>query len=97
MLTRLDTSSLQFARYDLTIACRDIGLGRLHVPELLGDIHIDPITAEGAYEVRLDSRRVQNKRLLGLLRRYAGRKAFQGGPTEAKTKLERDRSKLFDP
>lgn len=63
--------------YDLMEACRDIGLGKLHVPELLGnDIFIDPITAEGAYEVKLDSHGVQNDRLLALLRRYSNRQAF---------------------
>ena len=58
------------------IACRDIGEGRMHVPELLGDIVIDPITADGAYETKLDSTRVQNEKLLGLLRRYTSRRAF---------------------
>lgn len=58
------------------IACRDIGEGKLHVPELLGELRIDPITAEGAYETKLDSTRVQNEQLLGLLRRYTSRRAF---------------------
>jgi hypothetical protein len=63
-------------RYDLTIACRDIGLGKIHVPELLGKVHIDPITAENAYETKLDSGRVKNERLLGLLQRYTNRHSF---------------------
>lgn len=58
------------------IACRDIGEGKLHIPELLGDMKIDPITPEGAYETKLDSTRVQNEQLLGLLRRYTNRKSF---------------------
>jgi hypothetical protein len=66
-------------RYDLMVACQDIGLGRLHVPELLGDIHINPITTEGAYGIKLDSKRVQNGRLLDLLRRYTDRDSFSGG------------------
>jgi len=61
--------------YDLLIACRDIGEGRLHVPELLGDITIEPITTEGAYDTKLDSRRVQNQRILQLLQRYTQRKS----------------------
>lgn len=64
--------------YDLMIACRDIGLGRLHVPELLGDVAIEPVTTEGAYEVKLESQRVQNSRLLALLRRYKNRQSFSG-------------------
>ena len=69
-------------RYDLTVACRDIGLGSLHVPELLGAVHIDPISPEGAYGTRLDSRRAQNSRLLGLLRRYTNRQSFSAGSTQ---------------
>lgn len=57
-------------------ACKDIGEGRLHVPELLGDFKIDPITEEGAYDAKLDSRRVQNERVLQLLQRYTNRKSF---------------------
>jgi len=62
--------------YDLMVACRDIGEGKLHIPELLGDMKIEPITPEGAYETKLDSTRVQNEQLLGLLRRYTSRKSF---------------------
>jgi glutamate--cysteine ligase catalytic subunit len=62
--------------YDLMVACRDIGEGRLHIPELLGDVVIDPITPEGAYEAKLDSTRVQNEQLLSLLRRYTSRRSF---------------------
>ena len=58
------------------VACRDIGEGKQHVEELLGDVHIDPITADGAYDTKLDSQRVQNKRLLQLLKRYTSRSAF---------------------
>jgi len=62
--------------YDLMIACKDIGEGNMHVPELLGNLKIDKITAEGAYQVKLDSRRLKNDRILQLLRRYRNRKAF---------------------
>jgi glutamate--cysteine ligase catalytic subunit len=64
--------------YDLMLACRDIGEGKLHIPELLGEVTIDPITADGAYETKLDSTRVRNEQLLGLLRRYTSRKSFSG-------------------
>ena len=62
--------------YDLMIACRDIGEGKLHVPELLGDVKIDLISPDGAYDIKLDSTRAQNDRVLELLRRYTNRKAF---------------------
>mmetsp|Transcript_44284 Transcript_44284/g.134887 ORF Transcript_44284/g.134887 Transcript_44284/m.134887 type:complete len:865 (-) Transcript_44284:184-2778(-) len=62
--------------YDLMIACKKIGEGTLHVPELLGDLIVDPITTAGAWDVKLDSKRVQNDHLLDLLRRYSSRKAF---------------------
>jgi hypothetical protein len=55
------------------VACRDIGIGKLHVPELLGTTRIDPITTEGAYETKMDSTRVQNEHLVKLLRRYTSR------------------------
>jgi len=69
--------------YDLTKACRDIGEGRLHVPELLGRFKIEPISPDGAYEVKLDSSRVQNERLVGLLRRYTRRQSFSAGSNTA--------------
>jgi glutamate--cysteine ligase catalytic subunit len=64
--------------YDLMKACKDIGEGTLHVPELLGDERIEPITTEGAYDAKMDSKRVQNKQLLELLQRYTSRTAFNG-------------------
>lgn len=72
------TSFLLLRRYDLMIACRDIGEGKLHIPELLGKVKIDPINADGAYETKLASTRVQNECLLGLLRRYTNRQSFSG-------------------
>lgn len=70
--------SFLFFRSDLLIACKEIGEGKLHVPELLGDIHIDPITTEGAYDTKLDSKRVQNTRILELLQRYTKRRGTIG-------------------
>merc|ERR1712087_866751 len=61
--------------HDLLIACKEIGEGKLHVPELLGDIKIRPITTEGAYDTKLDSKLVSNKRLLTLLQRYTERQS----------------------
>mgnify|MGYP000387665856 CR=1 FL=1 len=57
-------------------ACKEIGEGKLHVPELLGDFKIRPITLDGAYDVKLDSQRVHNDQILNLLQRYTNRKSF---------------------
>lgn len=62
--------------FDLMQACKDIGEGKLHVPELLGDVKIEPITTEGAYEVKLQSGRAHNTRVLELLQRYTRRSSF---------------------
>ena len=58
------------------VACEEIGEGIRHVPELLGDLKIEPLTTASAYDKKLESKRVQNEDLLGLLRRYTNRKAF---------------------
>merc|ERR1712224_783785 len=82
--------------YDLMIACRDIGLGKLHVPELLGSVTINEITKEGAYDVKMDSNRIQNEQLLSLLQRYTSRTAFKGGSgsnTSTTTTTTNDSSK----
>jgi len=67
--------------YDLMVACKEIGEGTLHVPELLGNIKIDPITTAGAYDIKLESRRVKNEQLLGLLQQYSVRKSFSSSPS----------------
>lgn len=62
--------------YDLMIACKDIGEGKRHEPELLGDFRITPIEREGAYDVKLDSKKVNNNCIVHLLRRYSRRRSF---------------------
>jgi hypothetical protein len=57
------------------VACKEIGEGALHVPELLGDVKITPITTDGAYETKLDSQRVSNQRIVQLLQRYKTRRS----------------------
>eukprot|EP00534_Pseudo-nitzschia_fraudulenta_P007949 CAMPEP_0201144766 /NCGR_PEP_ID=MMETSP0851-20130426/6512_1 /ASSEMBLY_ACC=CAM_ASM_000631 /TAXON_ID=183588 /ORGANISM="Pseudo-nitzschia fraudulenta, Strain WWA7" /LENGTH=927 /DNA_ID=CAMNT_0047419663 /DNA_START=232 /DNA_END=3015 /DNA_ORIENTATION=- len=61
--------------FDLLVACKDIGEGKLHVPEILGDVHIKEITTDGAYQTKLDSKRVTNERILELLQRYTKRQS----------------------
>ena len=62
--------------YDLMKACKEIGEGTRHVPELLGELKIEPVTTVDAYDKKLESKRVQNDELSDLLRRYTSRKAF---------------------
>mmetsp|Transcript_44683 Transcript_44683/g.49862 ORF Transcript_44683/g.49862 Transcript_44683/m.49862 type:complete len:959 (+) Transcript_44683:104-2980(+) len=61
--------------YDLMVACKEIGEGKLHAPELLGDVKIKEISTDGAYSTKLDSRRVTNKRIVELLQRYTKRQS----------------------
>lgn len=63
--------------YDLMVACKQIGEGILHVPELLGDMKIKPVTTEDAFDVKLESRRAQNSKILDLLQTYRNRKPFK--------------------
>lgn len=63
--------------YDLLTACKEIGEGTRHEPTLLGDLKFERITKEGAYDVKLDSRRIQNDHLIKLLDRYRNRVAFK--------------------
>jgi hypothetical protein len=60
------------------------------VPELLGNVKIDPITTEGAYETKLDSTLIQNERLLGLLRRYTHRQSFSAEKVHANGEMEHE-------
>jgi len=62
--------------YDLMIACKDIGEGKRHEPELLGDFRITPIDRDEAYDVKLDSKKINNDCIVHLLRRYSRRRSF---------------------
>lgn len=62
--------------YDLMVACKEIGEGTRHEEELLGDFHIDPISTKGAYDVKLEGRKVKNDDLFDLLSRYTNRQSF---------------------
>jgi len=62
--------------YDLMVACKEIGEGHRHEKDLLGDFFIDPISTEGAYDVKLEGRKVQNDDLFELLSRYTNRQSF---------------------
>jgi glutamate--cysteine ligase catalytic subunit len=42
--------------HDLMVACSDIGLGKRHEPELLGDMKIEEIRTQDAYVEKLASK-----------------------------------------
>jgi len=71
-----DSVVSQEIAYDLTIACKEIGEGARHEADLLGDIHIQPIKTDGAYDVKLNAKKVDNNDLVQLLSRYANRQSF---------------------
>lgn len=82
--------------YDLMIACKEIGEGKLHVPELLGNVRIEPITVDGAYKAKLGSHRARNEQVLELLKRYANRSAFgSSSSTEAEATKEAAEEGIF--
>lgn len=62
--------------YDLMMACKDIGEGKRHEPELLGDFMIDPLSPKGAYDVKLEGKALKNEQLFELLSRYTKRQSF---------------------
>lgn len=62
--------------FDLMIACKEIGEGTRHEQDLLGDFRIDPISTKGAYDVKLEGRKVKNDDLFKLLSRYRSRQSF---------------------
>ena len=71
-----DSVVSQEIAYDLMIACKEIGEGKRHEPELLGDFTIDPITTDGAYDVKLEGNTLKNEQLFELLSRYTKRTSF---------------------
>jgi hypothetical protein len=46
-----DSVVSQEVAHDLMMHAAAVGEGRVDAPELLGDVVIEPITADGAYEV----------------------------------------------
>ena len=67
------------------IACKEIGEGIRHEPSLTGDVIVEPITSESAYDVKLDSTRLTNKETYDLLQKYMKRSGF--GETESDEKM----------
>jgi glutamate--cysteine ligase catalytic subunit len=72
-----DSVVSQEIAYDLMMACKDIAEGSRHEEDLLGDFTINPLSTNGAYDVKLEGQKVKNDELFGLLRRYTNRQSFQ--------------------
>merc|ERR1712183_391946 len=70
---KFDSVVTEEIAYDLMMACKEIGEGTRHEPELLGNFMIDRVTTNGAYDTKLESGRVDSTRLVDLLNRYAAR------------------------
>jgi len=63
---------------DLAVACHDVGVGKRPAPELLGaDVQVRPITADGAWDVKLSGLSIPNHRK-ALLEKYTAREPFLG-------------------
>lgn len=62
--------------YDLMIACKEIGEGKRHESSLLGEFFINPLSVRGAYDVKLEGRKIKNDQLFELLSRYRKRPSF---------------------
>jgi len=71
------TIKFELCRYDLMVACKDIGEGKRACPQVLGNVEIKPISAGDAYVKKLDSKRVNNGYVSSLLERYTARKTFR--------------------
>ena len=81
------------------VACHHIGLGLRHEPDLLGDIIIEPVTVNGAYDVKLDAKRVHNDHLVELLQRYSARLSFTDNKERSRTQAstpEENSSPIFE-
>lgn len=65
----------QSVAHDLLRACHDVGVGTVHVPELLGVEPIAPVVKENAYNVQLAHVHLESKddTLAAILERYAER------------------------
>ncbi|KAJ1460382.1 glutamate-cysteine ligase-domain-containing protein [Pelagophyceae sp. CCMP2097] len=63
--------SAQIAR-DLSVAAHDVGVGKRAAPTLLGDNVVRPLSADGAWDVKLSGVKLPHKELL---RQYAARAA----------------------
>merc|ERR1719354_1419511 len=62
--------------FDLMTACKEIGEGSRHEDDLLGKFKINPLSTDGAYDVKLEERTVKNDEIFQLLSRYTNRLSF---------------------
>jgi len=94
-----DSVVSQGVAYDLLVACSDIGRGKRPCPELYGDMTIEPISLDHAYDTHLESASSSEARqkLLEQLRKRALRDDGPGSlPSAPMRKRYRSRSESFD-
>jgi len=64
--------------YDLVVEAKAIGEGRKRCPELLGDVVVEPIVTEEAYDVLLTANKVVGKERADIISHYLRRAAWHG-------------------
>jgi glutamate--cysteine ligase catalytic subunit len=65
-----DSVVTQSITYDLVMECKAIGEGRKACRDLLGDVVIDPVTPDEAYDVLLSSSRLGSSERSAAIRQY---------------------------
>jgi len=68
-----DSVITQGVAFDLLQKVKDISLGQQPCPELLGKAEIDPICAQGAYDIPLASSKIEGSVRCQLIKRYVQR------------------------
>lgn len=68
-----DSVITQEIAYDLMVASASIGEGTLQAPDLLGDVVIEKVCADGAYEVPLESEPLDQLQRKALIQKYSMR------------------------
>lgn len=69
--------------FDLVVACDEIGMGKRTCRDILGDVRIDPISAEGTYKTPLDRERMGDDQRRHILQTIMSRAAVCDGPDSA--------------
>jgi len=69
--------------FDLVVACDEIGMGKRTCRDILGDVRIDPISAESTYKTPLDRERMGDDQRRHILQTIMSRAAVCDGPDSA--------------
>eukprot|EP00051_Salpingoeca_urceolata_P006555 m.86546 g.86546 ORF g.86546 m.86546 type:complete len:719 (-) comp14880_c0_seq3:128-2284(-) len=80
--------------YDLVTVSNDIGLGKRAVPDLLGNIKIEPVLKENAYNVQLTRLAHSRAELRDMMARYAARAEISKRKREIRHRMGELRQEL---